>query len=440
MPLAPQSIVDPGEIQSRAPLKKSTVGWAVGGVVLLALVGVFGPKLFKSNEPVEAVKADKPIGVGQARQIDGEFDEAARKARQEAAAATTTPSGPLPTTTVTAPVAPVVPPEARRDGNTSVLYGKQMDAVTPAPGTGGTGGVAVEVDAAARNSASVKHDFSDAAPAAGPAGASPDSIGSRVRTALSEAVPTSAPPDTSASDATARIAALVEAQRRSEASTSSSPDRAWLKEFAAGPQRSQSLKPYQVANPYTLLQGKALPAVLGRTINSDLPGEVTAYTTEDVYDSLSSRHLLIPRGSMLSGRYSSAIRTGQERLLFAFTRIILPDGVSVDLPGNPGADLSGASGIEGDVNNHFFKQFANSFLVAFLASKAESGKQAPSVVGSGSSGGAVTAAGQVLVDVSKGILDRNRTIPPTITVEKGTRIIVEVTRDMEFAGPYRSRK
>jgi hypothetical protein len=135
MPLAPQSIVDPGEVQSRAPLKKSTVGWAVAGVVLLALVGVFGPKLFTSSEPVEVVKAEKPVGVGQTRQIDGEFDEAARRARQEAAMAATTPaSGPLPTSTVTAPVGSVVPPEARREGNTSVLYGKQVDAVTPAQG------------------------------------------------------------------------------------------------------------------------------------------------------------------------------------------------------------------------------------------------------------------------------------------------------------------
>ena len=125
--------------------------------------------------------------------------------------------------------------------------------------------------------------------------------------------------------------------------------------------------------------------------------------------------------------------------MFAFSRIVLPNGVSVDLPGNPGADLGGAAGIAGDVNNHFFKQFANSFLVAFLADKAEKGQQSPSVLGTGSSGGAVTAAGQVLVDVSKSILDRNKTIPPTITVDKGTRIIVEVTRDMEFPGPYRSR-
>ena len=95
-------------------------------------------------------------------------------------------------------------------------------------------------------------------------------------------------------------------------------DRAWLKEFAGEAQRGKSLKPYLVSHPYTLVQGKALPAVLGRDLNSDLPGEVTAYTTEDVYDSLSSRHLLIPRGSMLAGRYSSAVRTGQDRLMFAF--------------------------------------------------------------------------------------------------------------------------
>lgn len=432
MPLAPQSIVDPGEVQSRAPLKKSTVGWALGFVVLLALVGVFAPKLFKSDAPPEAPKAEKPIGVGQTRQIDGEFDDAARKARQAAAVAQ--PSVPLPSGTSTVSDKPIIPPEARRDGNTSVLYGKQLDSVTP-----GAGGATVEVDAAARNSASVKHDFGDASPAAGAPGAAADSAAARLRALLPDAA-ASAPAQPPAGDSSSRIAALLEAQRRSESTAAGGMDRAWLKEFAGEAQRGQSLKPYLVSHPYTLVQGKALPAVLGRDLNSDLPGEVTAYTTEDVYDSLSSRHLLIPRGSMLAGRYSSAVRTGQDRLMFAFSRIVLPNGVSVDLPGNPGADLGGAAGIAGDVNNHFFKQFANSFLVAFLADKAEKGQQSPSVLGTGSSGGAVTAAGQVLVDVSKSILDRNKTIPPTITVDKGTRIIVEVTRDMEFPGPYRSRK
>ena len=55
---------------------KSTVAWALGGVVILALVGVFGPKMFRSSEPAETPKVEKPVGIGQTRQIDCEFDDA----------------------------------------------------------------------------------------------------------------------------------------------------------------------------------------------------------------------------------------------------------------------------------------------------------------------------------------------------------------------------
>ena len=215
-------------------------------------------------------------------------------------------------------------------------------------------------------------------------------------------------------------------------------DRSWLRELGQGEaKRTPPLRTYKVTSPYTLMQGKVIPAVLTRDLNSDLPGLVTACTTLPMYDSITGAHLLIPPGSCLQGQYSSAVQLGQERILFAFTRLMLPDGTSVDLPANPGADRGGAAGVAGDVDNHFFKMFTTSLLVALLADRAEQGK---TIVQSGSSNGQptgpATAAGQVLVDVSRTILERNRTIPPTIKVEKGTRINVEVTRDIEFPGAY----
>jgi type IV secretory pathway VirB10-like protein len=178
-----------------------------------------------------------------------------------------------------------------------------------------------------------------------------------------------------------------------------------------------------------------MPAVLMRNINTDLPGELSACLTLDVYDSISSNYLLMPKGTCLVGQYSSSVRPGQSRVLFAFNRIILPSGLSFDLPAAPGSDMGGASGVEGTVNNHFFRMFTSSFLVAWLADRAE--RNAPAGTSIGSTGGAKTAAGQVLVDTSRTILDRDKLIAPTITVAKGERINIEVTQDMEFPGPYR---
>lgn len=215
----------------------------------------------------------------------------------------------------------------------------------------------------------------------------------------------------------------------------SSNDKAFVAETAQEGSGSSPLKSYTTPSRYTLHQGKVIPAVLGRNINTDLPGEVTAYVTSDVYDSLGNGDQLIPKGSVLVGQFNSDVKVGQARVMFAFQRLIMPDGRSFDLPGNRAYDLGGASGLEGDVDNHFFKMFASSFMVAWMSEKVTQPANV-TVIGGGNS---TSPAGQVLVDVSRTILDRNKNIKPTITVDKGERINIEVKRDMEFPGPYNRR-
>ena len=289
-----------------------------------------------------------------------------------------------------------------------------------------------EIDSTARTSKSLAFDDG---------GGMLGSMGAASAEPSMQGLPSAVPVGTAGVDARSQspsaLDALLRAQAAQPSAAPKSADRAWLKELAAetGNGSNKPLRPYGVSSPYTLLQGKVLPAVLMRDINTDLPGELSACLTLDVYDSLSSDHLLMPKGSCLVGQYSSSVRPGQDRVLFAFNRIILPNGLSFDLPAAPGADLGGAAGVEGSVNNHFFRMFSSSFLVAWLADRAE--RNAPAGTNIGASGGAKTAAGQVLVDTSRTILERDKLIAPTITVKKGERINVEVTRDMEFPGPYR---
>ena len=442
MPLSTRSIIEPGDIKSRAPLKKSTIAWGLAGVVLLAVTGVLAPRLLRDSDAPAAPARDRVANAGQTRQIDTEFDEAQRRLRGQGVQSTPVtpvtplnPTGPpaaVPATPLPpgspAVIVPVIPPDVRRDQNSAVLYGRHPDS-SDASG-------ALEMEAAARSSPGVRHDFGEA-----PAGASSQVVDTGLaplRTVVAESGAPAPATSTSTSD---RLASLLEAaqQRRPDASAGGrAADRAWLQEWSDPPRRA-ALRPTPAPGAFTLLQGKVLPAVLGRDLNTDLPGEVTAITTEDVYDSLASRHLLIPKGSVLSGKYSNAIRTGQERILFAFTRITLPDGSGIDLPGFGGADQAGAAGVEGKVDKHFFRQFASSLLVAFLANRVERGRTGPSIVAGSTPGGAVSAAGQVLVDVSRSILDRNKSIEPTITAAKGSRLLVEVTRDIEFPSAWRSR-
>lgn len=216
--------------------------------------------------------------------------------------------------------------------------------------------------------------------------------------------------------------------------------KSWMKEYASEIEQKAEgkvLRGYQPPSNLILHQGKVIPAVLGRQINSDLPGRITATTTVDIYDSLGKGQLLIPKGSTLDGQYDAEVKVGQSRILFGFERLILPDGTSFDLPPAPGSDLRGAAGITGDVNNHFFRMFASSLFIAFLADKTTPPQNVTNIGGGG--GTTKTAAGEVLVDVSKSILDRNKVIPPTIVVPQGERINVEVVSDMVFARSYSKR-
>ena len=64
-------------------------------------------------------------------------------------------------------------------------------------------------------------------------------------------------------------------------------------------------------SPYEVLAGTVISASLLTGLNSDLPGEVTAQVTENVYDSVTGRYLLIPQGSRLIGSYDSVVAFGQ---------------------------------------------------------------------------------------------------------------------------------
>lgn len=235
----------------------------------------------------------------------------------------------------------------------------------------------------------------------------------------------------------ASVASQLDTFRKQLTQQAAGPQRAnWLQDYAqeTNERGGRLIRGYRAPNGLVLRQGKVIPAVLGRQINSDLPGRITAYVSSNVYDS--EGQLLIPMGSSLVGQYDSGVKVGQSRLMFAFERLILPNGYSFDLPAAPGTDLSGAAGMSGDVDNHFFKMFGTSLLIAILAEK---GTKQPSNVTQVGTSGPVTAAGQVLSDVGKTILERNRMIPPTITVDQGTRINVEVVSDMVFPESYRPK-
>lgn len=190
------------------------------------------------------------------------------------------------------------------------------------------------------------------------------------------------------------------------------------------------------ASPYQVMAGTVIAAALVTGIRSDLPGEVIATVTEPVYDTATGRHLLIPQGSRLLGRYDSDIGYGQRRVQVVWQRVILPDTSSLTLDGFVGADPAGYAGLEDGVDMHWRRLFAGAALTTLLGVGAE--LAAPQSRGDGDR---IVIAGrdsaqEVINQVGQEVTRRNLDVQPTLTIRAGMPVRVLVGRDLVLR-PYR---
>ncbi|PLU75281.1 conjugal transfer protein TrbI, partial [Sinorhizobium medicae] len=83
---------------------------------------------------------------------------------------------------------------------------------------------------------------------------------------------------------------------------------------AASSLADRSAKARQIERIDALIpEGTLIPGILETAINSDLPGQIRAITSQDVY-SFDGRRVLIPTGTRLIGEYQSEITRGQKRI------------------------------------------------------------------------------------------------------------------------------
>lgn len=187
-------------------------------------------------------------------------------------------------------------------------------------------------------------------------------------------------------------------------------------------------------SPYEVKAGTIIPSVLITGINSDLPGIMIAQVTENLFDTVSGRYLLIPQGTKLIGEYNSDIQYGQERVQVIWSRLIMPNGDSLDLNGAIGADTSGYSGISGRTNNHDNRLINGGLVTSAFAvligtqtknSTSESNSDPASIVAENMS------------QIADKIVSRGMDVKPTIEIEPGTRFNILVDQDL-LLRPYRS--
>ena len=191
--------------------------------------------------------------------------------------------------------------------------------------------------------------------------------------------------------------------------------------------RTVSLQRLDDAPSSALLQaGSVIPAALITGIRSDQPGLVTAQVTQNVYDSLTGRRLLIPQGARLIGDYESDVGFGQRRVLLAWNRLILPDGRSIVLERQPAADPSGYAGLEDGVDYHWGGVLKAALVSTLLGVGSEFGSGSDSDLARALRRGSqdsVNRAGEQIVS-------RELNIRPTLTIRPGYPVRVLVTRDI----------
>lgn len=197
-------------------------------------------------------------------------------------------------------------------------------------------------------------------------------------------------------------------------------------------------QPEAPRTPYELRAGFVVPATLISGINSELPGQIVAQVSQDVYDTPLGKYKLIPQGSRLVGSYANEVAYGQSRILVAWQRIVFPDGKAMDIGSMPGADSAGYAGFKDQVNNHYFRLFSSAFLMSGVTagialSQPETGN--PNARPTASSAMS-EALGQQLGQVTAQLIAKNMNIAPTLEIRPGFRFNVIVTKDMTFSKPY----
>lgn len=195
---------------------------------------------------------------------------------------------------------------------------------------------------------------------------------------------------------------------------------------------------------YELRAGFVIPAVLVSGVNSELPGQIVAQVSNNVYDSASGNNLLIPTGSRLVGNYSSNVQYGQSRVLVTWQRVVFPDGSALDIGGMPGSDSAGFAGFNDKVDNHYFRIFGSALLMSGIVAGVSMSQDNTSDSSDSSNGNSASSAmsqalGQQLGQVSAEMIRKNMAIAPTLEIRPGYRFNVVVTKDLTFSESYTPR-
>ena len=208
----------------------------------------------------------------------------------------------------------------------------------------------------------------------------------------------------------------------------------------AGIHRAEGLFPQAVwgtpADPTKVLyRSQVLKGLMQHDVQSDQPGLMRILVTEEVQDRFGQGHVLVPQYTILLGAQDGKVSFGASTLGMVIDSMEFPDGTVVALTKAKAGDATGATGVPGDVNNHWGRVLAGAGITALLAigTRVPAGNQqgfAPTIGQevAGNAGGSIATSGQQIVQ-------RELSVRPTITIPYGTPVTVQLTENVNFQTP-----
>jgi len=178
--------------------------------------------------------------------------------------------------------------------------------------------------------------------------------------------------------------------------------------------------------------GTMIPGILETAINTDLPGNVLARVTQNIYDSQTGKYLLIPQGTLLVARYNNSVSYAQSRVQIVWDTLIRPDGFQIDLDGANGVDRAGMSGQEANYHENWFEYVkAAGIITLFSIANAKFVETANKYSTSSETSSNIAQANQQFFNqLGSSLISRAMSVQPTLTVENGTLINIMLNKTL----------
>ncbi|MET3560493.1 type IV secretion system protein VirB10 [Bartonella japonica] len=183
---------------------------------------------------------------------------------------------------------------------------------------------------------------------------------------------------------------------------------------------------------YIIAMGTSIPCILETAISSDQQGFTSCIVSRDILSD-NGRVVLLDKGTQIVGEYRSGLKKGQNRLFVLWNRAKTPNGVVITLA-SPATDSLGRSGIDGDIDNHWFERIGSALLLSIVKDATEYAKGRFAKVQSEKGNNDTISSGQNIANI---LVENYANIPPTLTKNQGEMVNVFVARDLDFSSVYK---